>query len=483
MSLIPFVLKPAVAEVGLPTTPGAPSVVSATGDSLVVRWTPASDPSGIAGYRVWIGPTGGTLARVSSASLDTVDPTYTFTNLSAGTVYDIRVQGVDVYGNVGPLGAIGSNATAVSGDELKWNPGTYVRTNKQAYSEIQSERLAEITTVFNDVGSNIKGFAYAAPWGDCERTKGDYSAGDALIDAELARCQSHGYRLILQTKTRKFGGSTVPSYPQSNQRATPDYLIQEGGHVFVCSDGGGEGAALHQSYVMDRLLLWIAHLGARYDGNPWIEGFVFGETSYNMSADTANWSEANYVAQLNRLCDALRTYWPHTWCSVGINYFWGRSQTATYTTRNINAGNAMAVPDAITNDEIPVGSGWTSACSWGIDTLYGYTWNGSQYVLTLSDRHLEVPLCMEMQIINAVNDTPSKYQDHVRNNVDATHMVYTKYDAGNSYRSSPAAEWLGTSQAGADGLKHFLNNSVQPMRTAFPTKFTADGLVPITGGT
>lgn len=372
----------------------------------------------------------------------------------------------------GPTGGGGG------GDYMKWNPGHGWRTNSQPYVENLSSLLSEIGTVYSDIGSNAVFYSYAAPWGDCETTKDDYSDGDALIDAVLDECIAKGYRLVIHCKTRKFGGLSVPSTPQANQRAVPDYLIDEG-KVFICSDGGGEGAALHQSYVMDRCLAWIGHMAARYNDHPWVEGFIFGETSYNMSNDTSNWSEANYVTQFNRLCDYLPTVWTHTWASPGINYFWGRTQTETYTQRNIDLGNAMAVPDVMTNDEIPTGSGWTEATSWGINNSYGYEWDGDSYELTGTDRHLEVPFTGEMQVIVRTGLTIAEYLDHITDNVQPTHMCWTRYTTGTTYFTSVTCEW----DYPTLGLKAMFNGGPPTLRTAYPTKFTDLGKTQVTGGT
>lgn len=403
-------------------------------------------------------------------------PAYTQTGVSASVSARIRAR--DASGNLSTWSPPVSRSPS-SGATMAWNPNDYVRTNSQPYDENRSTLIAEYSTIFADVGANISGIATQFAWGDIEETKGDYSAGFAMIDAHIAACESLGYKLILQLKTRKFGGSSVPSVPQANQKATPDYLISEG-QVFVCSDGGGEGAALHRSYVMDRLLLMLAALGERYNDNPTVEAIEFGELSYNMANDAAQWGETNYITQVNRLADNLRTYFPNKACYVGINYVWGQSQTQTFATRAMDAGIGMSGPDAITNESDGPAS-WPRQSSWGAYVFRGYAWNGSTRFdsATIPDRYLELPSKYEMQVIPNSGMTAQIYREFARDYLKCTHFVWTRYTAGTAVpRGGPssvtACEW-------DLGVIPYLNSSPGPLRITFPTRYTDDGFSPVTG--
>lgn len=369
-----------------------------------------------------------------------------------------------------PNTSAASAPVAISAGTMTWNPGYYVRSNGQPYYELLSSQLAEYDTIKSALGTKIKGIAAQFAWGDLERTKGDYSLGFTMIDAHIAKCAALGYKLILQLKTRRFGGTTIPSTPQTSARAVPDYLINEG-QVFICNDDiQGEAAAIHRSYVMDRLLLLIAALGTRYNGNATVEAIEFGELSYNQSGDS-QFTETNYMMQVNRLCDSLRTYFPNKACYPGINYVWSRTRTQEYAIRSMNAGNGMSGPDAITNDgDQP--SGWPQSSSWGAYPMRGYQWNGAAYVPGLTDRYLEVPVKYEMQVIPNSGVSPTIYANFAADYLKCTHFIWTKYDAGTSFRTNPSCEWA--------GVQSYMNGAPRALRTAFPTRYTADGLTPVT---
>lgn len=461
---------PSVPELGTPTSPAF--------DSVVLPLTrPSTGPAAIASYEIDRSLNGTTWTTVASGPLIFGNPPTQY--VDGGrlplTTYYYRARATDTSGRISAYSSTVSVTTvAQPGGTMTWNPGYGVRTNQQPYDENRSLLLSEYTDISNDVGSRIKFIATQFAWGDLERTKGDYSNGFAMIDAHIARCASLGYKLGIQLKTRKFGGTTVPSTPQANQRATPDYLISEG-QVFICTDGGGEGAALHRSYVMDRVLLLIQALGNRYGTNPNVEFFEFGELSYNMSADTAQWSETNYIAQVNRLCDALPIYWPRKARYPGINYVWGQTQTQTFAIRSMNAGNGMSAPDCITN-EADGPTTWPRANSWGGYVYRGYSWvpNAQRFsAQTLPDRYLELPSKQEMQVIPNSTVTPAIYADFAADYLKCTHFIVTKYDPGTSFRPNTGCEWA--------AWRTYLNGSPRAMNTSFPTRYTADGLTPVTG--
>lgn len=114
MSLfLPFRKSP-VSELVGPTVPGTPTLTGATDTTLSVAWTPSSDPSGVAGYRLYIAVAPGTPVRVSGLNVDTVACAYTFAGLADGVSYNIQVTAVDVYGNESARSATFTNITAAT---------------------------------------------------------------------------------------------------------------------------------------------------------------------------------------------------------------------------------------------------------------------------------------------------------------------------------------------------------------------------------
>lgn len=360
---------------------------------------------------------------------------------------------------------------------FSWNPGYGVRTNLQPYAENTATLLAEYEDIAADVASNINFIATQFAWGDLEPTKGSYSAGLDLIHQHLDACKALGYRLGIQLKTRRFGGSTVPSTPQANQKATPDWLINEG-RVKVCSDGGGEGATLHDAQTMDYVLALTGALADEFNDEPMVEFFEFGELSYAQFSDPA-FNQTNYITQMNRLNDALPELWTRKVAGPGINYVWGQNQTVTYAQRAIDLGNAISAPDAIAFDANPPGSGWTYGASWGMLGAAGYTWNGTTWVKTGADRRLEVPSKYEMQVVPASYLTAAAYAEHARDVLKCTHFIYTKLGTGQA-NGATGCEW-----ASANGVKQYLNNTAAraALRTTFPSKLVDRGVTPVTGAT
>ncbi|MFD5798692.1 cellulose binding domain-containing protein [Streptomyces diastatochromogenes] len=92
-----------------PSVPGGVTVGSASGSSLTVRWTAATDDSGsVAGYEV--SRDGGTPVTVTGTS-------YTATGLQASTSYSFRVRARDAAGNVSAYSAAVSGTTASGGTQ------------------------------------------------------------------------------------------------------------------------------------------------------------------------------------------------------------------------------------------------------------------------------------------------------------------------------------------------------------------------------
>ncbi|WP_316751963.1 cellulose binding domain-containing protein [Streptomyces herbicida] len=99
-----------------PSVPTGVTVGAATGSSLTVRWSAATDDSGsVAGYEV--SRDGGTPVTVTGTS-------YTATGLTAGTSYSFRVRAKDAAGNVSAYSSAVSGTTTSGGTQ----PGGAVHT-------------------------------------------------------------------------------------------------------------------------------------------------------------------------------------------------------------------------------------------------------------------------------------------------------------------------------------------------------------------
>lgn len=114
--LLPLARRPAVNDATGPSTPGTPALAAAAGtDAFTVTWAPASDVSGVAGYRVYFSLDPAAPARISANNIDTVACTWTFSGLVAGTAYRVRVEAIDVFGNLSSLSGTVTITTATAG--------------------------------------------------------------------------------------------------------------------------------------------------------------------------------------------------------------------------------------------------------------------------------------------------------------------------------------------------------------------------------
>ena len=83
-----------------PTAPAGLSASAASSSQVDLSWTASSDDLGIAGYEIWRGPQGGTLARIATTT--GTGTTYSDTTVTGGQSYDYQVVAKDAAGNPSP---------------------------------------------------------------------------------------------------------------------------------------------------------------------------------------------------------------------------------------------------------------------------------------------------------------------------------------------------------------------------------------------
>lgn len=189
--------------------------------------------------------------------------------------------------------------------ELNWYPGYYLLT--------QSSSQAKTATLRDAVAWHFDGVAFRYEWADIETSPGDFAAGFAALDADLAAVADAGQRLIVFLTYKKNDGTTaVPA-----DLAVPPPCSGACGAEW--NDGAGHALpALWRPEVSARLVAWLAAMAAHAEASPHrdaLAGFILPETAVAGLDDDAIFA-AGYTAQayydgIIANLDAVRTAAPH----------------------------------------------------------------------------------------------------------------------------------------------------------------------------
>lgn len=473
MSLIPFVLKPAVAEVGLPTTPGTPYLVSSTETTLTVAFSPSSDPSGVAGYRAYIAAAPGTPARVSALNVDTVPTTFTFTGLSPATAYKVAFQAVDVWGNAGALsGEFTTSAEASL--VIKFNPGIYVMgTSRSAYT---SSHLADLSSL-----SAVKGWHQYLHWSTVETARGVYDW--TFLDGLLAVCETYGLRLIINLKPRTFGGSGTSHLPS--------YLATEPGgnggwHTF--SGSKGVMPRIWLPAINDRFIALFEAILGRYNSHPLLEAVEASETSVSDFGEISDFDYQDYLDEQLRCNEAMVAAGPNTLIFGMMNYADSQSQLATFMADNAAARVGFAYPDTFPQ-VTGIGGSPPQNLQWSERIAKGQVWNGSSWVSGGTEYRGVVPIhahTADPELGGKEGSwTPAQFYDQVFGDMRATHWSFSRKDYTISGEPDPAYEDIYWNTGSQPRIRDWISASgpSSPLVTTFPTALSDAGYSPLTGGT
>src|SRR5206468_6173475 len=88
------------ADTQAPTAPSGLGATAAGSTEADLSWTASSDNVGVAGYEIWRGPHGGTLAKIATTT--GTGTTYSDTTVTGGQSYDYQVGARDAAGNSSP---------------------------------------------------------------------------------------------------------------------------------------------------------------------------------------------------------------------------------------------------------------------------------------------------------------------------------------------------------------------------------------------
>lgn len=196
---------------------------------------------------------------------------------------------------------------------IKWNPGHYMISNT-----IGSIPADHFTALAGE--PLLKGIRQRYWWAALEPSKGRYDF--SVIDADLAKLQGMGKRLVITVADRSWSGTSASGKLPSYLASDPAYS----GGWFVKPNDMGVIARLWDPTVMDRVIALYAALAARYDGHPNVEGVVLGETSPGFNASPSGYSRSTLAVQLKRQIAAVRGAWPKSNVFMYTNFLSGELQ-------------------------------------------------------------------------------------------------------------------------------------------------------------
>jgi hypothetical protein len=204
------------------------------------------------------------------------------------------------------------SVSAAEPPAVKWHPGHYMLVY---LGENPAQRLHRFDQI---AGENaLQGAQVRYRWAELEPRKGEYDF--SAIEKDLQKLQSNRQRLVIQVMDRAFNAKTP-------EGIVPAYLMTEreynGG---VAATTTGYVARLWDPAVMDREIALFRALGARFDGEPYVEGIAGGETAPALGKNRPDgFSNDALAAQLARWIDATRAAWPRTNLFLYANFLGGK---------------------------------------------------------------------------------------------------------------------------------------------------------------
>lgn len=104
--------------------------------------------------------------------------------------------------------------TSVAHAQMKWNPGHYMQVMRGSYDAIQANRFAYYDDPSFANSTSLQGAGVFYRWSQLEgSTRGDYSAGIAMIQAEVTKLKGLAVpkRLAIRILDSAYGGSLPAS--------------------------------------------------------------------------------------------------------------------------------------------------------------------------------------------------------------------------------------------------------------------------------
>jgi hypothetical protein len=212
---------------------------------------------------------------------------------------------------------------------------------------VQSNRFGYYDEIASDAG--IEGVTVPFRWSQMEGAEGNYSAGFALVQAEINKLKNLAVpkRLIIRFSDSAYGSGITCA--GSSGGFLPSYLLS-GGYLWDGSNGVKCALRYWDASAMNKLIaLWQAY-GDEFNDEPYFEGFVLPrELALSGGQNEADFSTAAYVTQLQRFATEVQPHWPNTWFGFVTNYVHSQSGMnsliAHMATLGLAPGDADTIPD------------------------------------------------------------------------------------------------------------------------------------------
>jgi hypothetical protein len=163
--------------------------------------------------------------------------------------------------------------------DYNWYPGYYVLNTV--------DTVANKRMILNDPRvAPFTGVQFRYHWAASELRRGDYSAGFATLDADLARVAAKGKKILVMLMYKKFNGTpAVPAYLRRGPGAwcSGSYCGELTTHT------GTSLALLWNRVVERRLKAWITAMALHLSESPYLDsvaGIVFNETALGTTSRT-----------------------------------------------------------------------------------------------------------------------------------------------------------------------------------------------------
>jgi hypothetical protein len=236
---------------------------------------------------------------------------------------------------------------------VKWHPGHYMQVLRGEPDTKQSARFA----YYDEIGwnSKLQGVGVFFRWSQLEGARGDYSAGIALIRAEVAKLKSLAIpkRLAIRVMERAYSSPCPASayFPAYVQTAGKTFTV--GNTVQSCQWRRWDPEAMGWFIAM------LEAYGRAFDGDPYVEIVSpMHETAIAWMGQTplADFSESALDTQYRRLAVALKKSWPHTIVWMPTNWGLNGARMSAYVDYLHSIGVGVGNPDICPSCNMPVDS-------------------------------------------------------------------------------------------------------------------------------
>ena len=323
-------------------------------------------------------------------------------------------------------------AAAQSNAAMKWHPGHYVWLDPGNSQSAHFKHIDEIASV-----PSVKGVEIQLYWYGLEPKKGSYNF--SVIDAYLAKLKSlkTPKRLIVRVMDRNFGGGLGGT--------VPDYLRTSTYNGGIVPMGYGNVARIWEAPVNDRLIALFQALGARYNSNPLLEGFMTTETSISWGTKPIpkGYSIDTLTTQYLRFIAAARKSMPNTGLFLGINFLGNDANMQKVIQSMVPADMALGGVNTIPKKISQAQRVWTGR-------------TGADYTTTLAIAQMVEDLELGS---NHGTYTPKQLYDFAYGTLKTNYMFWIR----NTYNGGKAQQW-------STGILPFLKTN-PPLRTGCPSSY------------